>query len=243
MTSSTNAKCSSTNAKCSSTNAKCSVFDETDIDIETLVDNIHSSVVLPAGAINRVFILQNIIIKSIELDILFRYEKNDTGLLIDINFFQDNLLDINENNISLFNIITSHKTGIHTPREFIKISLLSLLEIIPTLDFDCLIGRFIPNDINEVSSPKEKCGAYFLHKKNSKLQNATERIFQKIGITVNNKSKDCCVCYEKTNCATACNHYLCFLCCAQITLDEETGEVPCPICRSQILFSKTGGCH
>ena len=215
-----------------------SVFDETsvfddDTDIETLVDNIHSSVVVPATT-NRVFILQNIVIKSIELDILFRYEKNDTGLLVDINFFQDNLLDINENNISLFNIITSHKTGIHTPREFIKISLLSLLEIIPTLDFDCLIGRFIPNDINKVS---------VLHKKTSKLQNATERIFQKIGITVNNTSKDCCVCYEKTNCATACNHYLCFLCCAQINIDEETGDVPCPICRSAILFSKTGGCH
>lgn len=208
-----------------------SLFDE-DIDIETLVDNIHSSIVLPVG--NRVFILQNIVIKSIELDILFRYEKNDTGLLIDINFFQDNLLDINENNIPLFNIITSHKTGIHTPREFIKISLLSLLEIIPTLDFDCLIGRFIPNDIQQVS---------VLHKKNSKLQNATERIFQKIGITVNNKSKDCCVCYEKTNCVTACNHSLCFLCCSQINIDEETDELPCPICRSAILFSKTGGCH
>ena len=206
-------------------NAEGNAYEKFNEDIETLVDNIHSSIIVE----NRLFVFQNIVIKNIELDILFKTTPEGN---IDITFFQDNLLDTNENNISLFSVITINKKN--SPiKEFIKVSLTTLLEIIPTLTFDTLIGRFIPNNLEDCS---------FLHKKNSKLQNATERIFNNIGITVNNKSKECVVCYEQTNCVTVCNHYLCFLCCSQITVDENTDELPCPICRSSILYSKTGGC-
>jgi len=205
-------------------------------DIECIVENMHRTIVEQ----NNVFVLQNIVIRDIVCDILFKYDDHTTdGLEICIDIFNDNILDVNEDNISMFNMITTHTTKIHTPKEFCRVSLMSLLEMVQTLEFDSFIGRFIPRDM--------------VRGRNKQLRRSVEKVFKGIGLSVKNKSQDCCVCYESTICMTSCKHVLCFMCASQIKAsssvngdtgydaDSDGSGIYCPMCRSSLSFSGIGG--
>ena len=183
------------------------------------------------------FTICGVIIDDIICDIHFKYEKLfDNVQHIKVDIFNDKILDSNFDTISLFSLNIAYNDKVHTNKNICKLALENILEIIPTLNFDTLIGRFLP----PVS----------LHRNSSKLQDATKNIFNNIGIKIQDNSQTCIVCYEKTNTITSCNHPLCFVCCSKVvetTCDSEEDEdeeslVRCPVCRAICCFKRLGGC-
>ena len=187
------------------------------------------------------FSIQNVIIDDILCEIHFRYESiNNEDEIILIDLYNDKILDQCFDTISLFSIKLTYKFSRHSKNAMCKLALQEILELIPTLKFDCLIGRLLPT----VS----------LHRQNSRLHEATKRIFDNIGIKIQDTSETCIVCYENTNCITTCNHALCFVCCSKVvetlpdqeeTEDEEENEslVRCPMCRTICNYKRKGGCE
>ena len=53
------------------------------------------------------------------------------------------------------------------------------------------------------------------------------------------KNNTCCVCYEKTNTKTLCEHSLCNRCWSKIEInnDEDEKNIPCPLCRENIYYA------
>ena len=187
------------------------------------------------------FSIQNVIIDDIICEIHFRYESvNNEDEIIFIDIYNDKILDKCFDTISLFSVKLSYKINSHSKISMCKLALEEMLELIPTLKFDCLIGRFLPT----VS----------LHRQNSRLFEATKRIFHNIGIKIQDTSETCIVCYENTNCITSCNHALCFVCCSKVVetlpeqeVDEDEDDeiesiVRCPMCRAVCNYKRGGGC-
>ena len=59
--------------------------------------------------------------------------------------------------------------------------------------------------------------------------------FSQVEFIINN----CCVCQEAVKTKTDCNHYLCLSCADQIKpIKDDNGfnEIPCPICRENIVY-------
>jgi hypothetical protein len=56
-----------------------------------------------------------------------------------------------------------------------------------------------------------------------------------MGNMVFNKMEECCVCYEKTNSKTDCDHSICYMCATKVKKDE--GERNCPMCRERFTMS------
>ena len=177
-----------------------------------------------------------VVIDDIVTDIQFKYEVLNDLQIINISILNDKILDKDFDTITLFCMQLSHKYHQHSNKQLCRLALENILELIPTLYFDTLIGRFLP----PVS----------LHRQSSKLQDATKNIFSNIGIKVLDKSQSCVVCYENTNCITTSNHALCFVCCSKIMEtppenddEEEDSLVRCPICRAICCFKSIGGCN
>ena len=181
-----------------------------------------------------------VIICDIECDIQFKYDVLNDLQIIHIDFINEKIIDDCYDSISLFSINLSYNDKIHSNKKLCRLSLETILEMIPTLYFDSLIGRFLP----PVS----------LHSQSSKLQEATKNIFSNIGIQIKDNSQPCIVCYVDTITQTTCNHALCFVCCSKIvetttdTEDEEEDEgddplVRCPVCRAMCVFKRKGGCE
>jgi len=70
------------------------------------------------------------------------------------------------------------------------------------------------------------------------LRDAFEDVFAAIECdTVKvDKTGVCCVCYEKTDTKTPCNHPLCNRCWSNIEIKEDRNECACPMCRENIYF-------
>jgi DNA-directed RNA polymerase subunit RPC12/RpoP len=188
------------------------------------------------------FFIRDVSINDIVVDIHFTYHRYETIFTenIQIELFNDNILNSDEENISLLHFEISQNLGKHSLEIFCKLSLENLLEYLKNTTFDVLIGRFIP--LNTVECPAN-------HLRTSELQIATRAIFNSINLKIKDNSEECVVCYERTFCKTVCGHYLCFGCTAQIkpvsNTDSDTDEddkIFCPICRSIILYQSTGGC-
>ena len=186
------------------------------------------------------FSIENVIIDDILCEIHFRYESlNNEDEIIFIDIYNDKVLDQCFDTISLFSVKLSYKFSSHSKNDMCKLALQEILELIPTLKFDCLIGRFLP--------------LVSLHRQNSRLHEATKRIFDNIGIKIQDNSETCIVCYENTNCITSCNHALCFVCCSKVIEtppdqdeadddDENESLVRCLMCRAVCNYKRSGGC-
>jgi len=180
------------------------------------------------------FLLRDLNICGIVVDLHCGLNTIGDTQCISIEFFNDAILDHEGDNISLLHFTVSQKKDKHSLKDFCKLSLENLLQYLQDIKFDTLIGRFVPKANN--------------HIRTSKIQNATKNLFQSIGINVVDKSNECVVCYERTYCKTACNHYLCFSCCGNIAPSspnddtEDDDQIHCPICRSPVLYLYTGGC-
>ena len=153
---------------------------------------------------------------------------------INIEFFNDNIVDCEGDNVSLLHFSVSQKKDKHPLKDFCRLSLQNLLEYLQDIKFDTLIGRFVPTANN--------------HLRTSKIQLATKNLFKSIGINMIDKSNECVVCYERTYCKTGCGHYLCFGCCGNIAPSspnddsDDDYQIHCPICRAVVLYLYTGGC-
>jgi hypothetical protein len=186
---------------------------------------------------NTFFLLRDLKICDIVVDLHCSYNKLLDTEIIQIEFFNDNILDREGNNVSLLHFNVSQKNNKYSLKDFCKLSLENLLQYLQDIKFDLLLGRFVPKDQN--------------HLRTAKIQFATKNLFKSIGIEVVDSSNECVVCYERTYCKTACNHYLCFSCCSNIRPstpnnsddeDEDDENIHCPICRSVVLYLYTGGC-
>lgn len=179
------------------------------------------------------FLLRDLCICGLVVDLHCNLTKLNDTECISIEFFNDNILDHEGDNISLLHFTVSQKKDKHPLKDFCKLSLENLLQYLQDIKFDTLIGRFVPTANN--------------HIRTSKIQFATKNLFKSIGIDIVDKSNECVVCYERTYCKTGCGHYLCFSCCANIAPSspndsDDDEQIHCPICRSSVLYLFTGGC-
>lgn len=192
------------------------------------------------------FLIRDLMIQEILVDIHFTYVKIEQLNLnlekIKVEFFNDNIMNEVGDTVSLLHFEISQPIDKFPLQTFCQLSLENLLDYIKDIKFDVLIGRFVPkNNINHH------------HLRTASLQFATRNLFKSIGIEVMDNSGECSICYERTFCKTVCNHHICFSCCSQLKLsspnnsddDDENSEdenIHCPLCRSIVLYSQTGGC-
>lgn len=180
------------------------------------------------------FLLRDLNICGLVVDLHCNLVDLNQTECINIDFFNDAILDGEGDNISLLRFTVSQKKDKHPLKDFCRLSLENLLQYLKDIRFDTLIGRFVPTVNN--------------HLRTARIQFATKNLFKSIGIDVVDKSDTCVVCYERTYCKTACNHYLCFSCCANMTPSspnddsEDDENIHCPICRAVVLYLYTGGC-
>ena len=150
--------------------------------------------------VKSIFILTDIVLDGLIIDLHFRHILGDGMDIIRIEAFTDNVRDENEVPIALMNFNISQGLLKRPLVEFCKLSLETLLEYLKTVKFDTLLGRFVPpNPVGNLQT--------------SPVRIATRNIFQSIGISVVDNSGECSVCYEKTYCKPSCGHFLCFICC------------------------------
>ena len=182
------------------------------------------------------YFIRDVSINNITVDIHIVYFRVESLLTekISIELFNDNIVDIEGDCISLLHFEISQKMDKHSLHIFCKLALENLLDYLKTVSFDVLIGRFVPTNQSGV------------HLRTAALTNATRAIFNSIGLNIKDSSQECVVCYEKTFCKTACNHYLCFGCSSQIKqtsdTDSDDDDAHCPMCRTVIAYSSVGGC-
>jgi hypothetical protein len=105
--------------------------------------------------------------------------------------------------------------------ENVSLVLDEIKQLLPTLQFNILLGNFNPNDTTHL---------------------AVRNFFGDVeGLQFS--GNDCCVCQEVlVNTKTQCDHYICIPCYQQIKFvdDEEMGEKrPCPMCRGHISYTSS----
>ena len=183
------------------------------------------------------YFIRDVSINNITVDIHFVYYRYEPLLTekISIELFNDNIVDVDGDCISLLHFEITQQTDKNKLNIFCKLALENLLDYLKTVSFDTLIGRFVPTNQSGI------------HLRTAALRNATRALFNSIGADVKDSSQECVVCYEKTFCKTVCNHYLCFSCSSNIkptsgNTDSDDDDVYCPMCRQVIAYSHTGGC-
>lgn len=191
---------------------------------------------------NTFFVIRDLLINEILIDIHFTYCRIDVVNVekIKVEFFNDNILNTEADSISLLHFEIQQPIDKFPLETFCKLTLENLLDYIKDVKFDVLIGRFVPRNNNNHH-----------HLRTASLQFATRNLFKSIGIDVMDNSGECSICYERTFCKSVCNHHICFSCCSQLKLsspnnsDDENSDddnIHCPLCRSVLLYSHTGGC-
>ena len=133
---------------------------------------------------NTFFLLRDLNISGLVVDLHCGLTKLNDTECINIEFFNDQILDGEGDNISLLHFNVSQKKDKYPLKEFCKLALENLLQYLQDIEFDTLIGRFVPTANN--------------HLRTSKIQVATKNLFKSIGIDIIDKSNECVVCYERT---------------------------------------------
>ena len=140
------------------------------------------------------------------------------------NLFTDNEEEENEEEDENYEEVNQ----IYTFEEF-EIAIKRLLEILPTLTFSKIQGRFLSNieDIDKIGYYNSLKYANNFHKVWSSIL-----IFPNIKLTYS----ECSVCSSETETKTPCNHSLCYACWEQIgiIIDEDEQYQICPMCRNII---------
>ena len=156
-------------------------------------------------------------VKNISSNIHFYQQKNGLCFEVEADFKYDS--DTGDNP-KLYTKTKYNQKGIN--KDDILAFSCELLEELPQIRLG-LRGNLLIRDTQYVS-----------------LRAAFEDVFSSIECdTVKvDKTGECCVCYEKTDTKTPCEHSLCNRCWSKIEKDEkdEAAPTPCPLCRENIYY-------
>ena len=155
-------------------------------------------------------------VKNITSNIHFYMKKRGLAFYIDADFKYDSN---GSENPKIYNKSKYNEKGIN--KDDILAFSCELLEELPQLRLG-LNGQLLIRDTEYVS-----------------MRAAFEDVFTAIECdTVKvDKTGVCCVCYEKTDTKTPCNHPLCNRCWSKIKIGgEDHNECSCPLCRENIYY-------